>query len=138
MQKVRLCIPSVHSSNKVNCRVPSPDVTPIFDHAQPKHFQSSFNLREIAPALATHIFNHAHQKLFNQLVIFVNLYQHAKNEAVSSICSGEMLDLKILQSEWLRALWPICQEQNFSQTEGLYRNTVSNTNFHYKKKFSFK
>ena len=79
-----------------------------------------------------------HQKLFTQLVIFVNLYQHAKNEAVSSICSGEMLDLKILQSEWLRALWPICQEQNFSQTEGLYRNTVSNTNFHYKKKFSFK
>ena len=138
MQKVRLCIPSVHSSNKVNFRIPSPDVTPIFDHAQPKHFQSSFNLREIAPALATHIFNHDPPKTFQSACNFVNLYQHAKNEAVSSICSGEMLDLKILQSEWLRALWPICQEQNFSQTEGLYRNTVSNTNFHYRKKFSFK
>ena len=31
------------------------------------------------------------QKLFNQLLIFVNLYQHAKNEALSSIFSGEKL-----------------------------------------------
>ena len=53
------------------------------------------------------------QKLFNLLLIFVNLYQHAKNEAVSSICSEEMLDLKIMQSEWLRT-WPISQEQRFS------------------------
>ena len=43
-----------------------------------------------------------------------------------------MLDLKISQSEWLRALWPISQEQNFSQTEDLYRNTVNNINFHCK------
>ena len=33
------------------------------------------------------------------------------------ICSGEMIDLKILQSEWLSAFWPISQEQHFSQTE---------------------
>ena len=55
------------------------------------------------------------QELFNQLLIFVNLYQHAKTEAVSSICSGEMLDLKISQLEWLRTFWPISQEQHFSQ-----------------------
>ena len=36
------------------------------------------------------------QKIFNQLLIFVNLYQHPKNEAVSSIFSGETVDLKIL------------------------------------------
>ena len=36
-------------------------------------------------------------------------------KAVSSICSGEIVDLKILQSDWLRAFWPISQEQNFSQ-----------------------
>ena len=47
----------------------------------------------------------------------MNLYQHAKNEAVSSIRSGEKLDLKILQSEWLRTFWPISQEQHFSQRE---------------------
>ena len=43
-----------------------------------------------------------------------------------------MLDLKILQLEWLRSFCPIFLEQNFSQTEDLYRNTVNNTNFHYK------
>ena len=40
------------------------------------------------------------QKLFNQLLIFVNLYQRAKTEVIS-ICSEKMLDLKILQPEWL-------------------------------------
>ena len=28
-----------------------------------------------------------------------------------------MVDLKIPQSEWLRAFWPISQEQHFSQLE---------------------
>ena len=37
------------------------------------------------------------QKIFDQLLIFVNLYKHTKNEAVSLICSEEMVDLKILQ-----------------------------------------
>ena len=73
-----------------------------------------------------------HQKLFNQLLIFVNLYQHTENQAVSLIHSEEILDLKILQSEWLAAFWPIVQEQNFSQGEDFYRNTVNNKNFHYK------
>ena len=40
------------------------------------------------------------QKISDLLLIFVNLYHHAKNEAVSSICSEEMIDLKILQSDW--------------------------------------
>ena len=39
------------------------------------------------------------QKTFNQHLIFVILHQHAKNEAVSSICSGEIVDLKILESD---------------------------------------
>ena len=55
------------------------------------------------------------QKIFTQLLSFVNLYQHAKNEAVSLICSGEIIDLKILQSDWLRAFRPKSQEQNFSR-----------------------
>ena len=38
-----------------------------------------------------------------------------KNEAISSICSREIVDLKILKSNWLRAFWPISQEQDFSQ-----------------------
>ena len=45
----------------------------------------------------------------------MNLHQHVKNEAVTSICSGEILDLKTLQSHWLKAFWPISQKQDFSQ-----------------------
>ena len=55
------------------------------------------------------------QKLFEQLSICVNLYQHTKNEAVSWICSGEIVDLKILQSDWLKAFWPVSHKQDFSQ-----------------------
>ena len=42
-------------------------------------------------------------------------YQHTKNEAVSSIYSREIVHLDILQSDWLRAFWPISQKQDFSQ-----------------------
>ena len=40
------------------------------------------------------------QKICDQLLIFVNLYQQTKNEVVSLIFSGEVIDL-ILQSDWL-------------------------------------
>ena len=56
------------------------------------------------------------QKIFDKVLIFVNLYQHAKTCTVSSICSGEMVNLKILEPDWLRPFWPISQEQDFSQT----------------------
>ena len=52
-------------------------------------------------------------QIFLQLLVFVNLYQHAKNEAVSLICSEEKDDLKILQSYWLRVFWPISQNNIF-------------------------
>ena len=55
----------------------------------------------------------------------MNLYQHAKNYIVSSICSGEMVDLKILESDWQRPFWPIFQEQDFSQIDYLCRNTAN-------------
>ena len=58
----------------------------------------------------------------------MNLYQHAKNEAISSICSGEMADLKMLQSDQLRAFWPISQKQDFPQIYDLCRNTANNIN----------
>ena len=35
-------------------------------------------------------------------------------QSVSLICSGEMVDLKILESDWLRPFWPISQEKEFS------------------------
>ena len=55
------------------------------------------------------------QKIFNQLLISVNLHEHAKNAVVSSICSGEIVHLNIMQSDWLLAFWPVSQEWHFSQ-----------------------
>ena len=43
------------------------------------------------------------QKIFNKLLIFANFHQHAKIEAVSIICSEEIVDLKILQCDCFRA-----------------------------------
>ena len=71
------------------------------------------------------------QKIFNQLLIFMDFYRHAKNEAISSICSAEIVHLKILQSDWLRAFWPIIQEQDLSQILDLCLNPTNNT-FHYR------
>ena len=72
------------------------------------------------------------QKQFDQLLIYVNLYQHAQNQAISLIGSGDMVDYKILQSDWLRTFWPISQEQKLSQIWDLSRNTASNISFNYR------
>ena len=34
----------------------------------------------------------------------MNFYQHAKNWPISPIYSGDVIELKVLQSDWLRAL----------------------------------
>ena len=39
--------------------------------------------------------------------------------AVSSLCSGEIVHLKILQSDWWRPFWTIYQEQDLSQIKDL-------------------
>ena len=69
------------------------------------------------------------QKLFDQLLIYVNLYQHAKNQAILFIFSGDMIDCKILQSDWLKTFLPISQEQKFSHIWDLCRNTANNISF---------
>ena len=49
----------------------------------------------------------------------MNLYQHEKNQAISSSGSRDMVDLKILQSDWPRAFWSISQEPDFPEY-GIY------------------
>ena len=43
------------------------------------------------------------------------MFQYAKNQAFSSLCSGDIVNLKIMQSDWLRPFWLISQEPDFSQ-----------------------
>ena len=89
--------------------------TPNFEHIYLKIIEISFSFPEFAPARKTqfipstdswdtvifrvlwtdwlHLFlTMLTQKFFDQLLIYVNLYQHVKNQAISLICSGDMVD----------------------------------------------
>ena len=69
---------------------------------------------------------------FNQLLISMNLYRHAKNQVFSSLCSRDIDDLKFLYCDWLSAFWPISPKPDFSQIWYLCKNTVNNINFRYR------
>ena len=85
-------------------------------------------LLEIQPFLITP--NTIH---FDQHLISINLYQHTKNQAFSSVSSRGTVDLKILQFDWpRRAFWPASPEPAFSQVWDLCKNTAVNVNFLYR------
>ena len=46
-------------------------------------------------------------------------------------CSRDIVNLKILQSDWLRAFWHISQEPDFSQV-GNFCNDTTNIKFLYR------
>ena len=83
--------------------------------------------------LATPTFDLAHPKNFRPTFNFCEFVSTCKNEVISSICSRETVDLKTLQSDWLRAFWPISQEQDFSQYR-ICAETANNMDFHYRSK----
>ena len=56
----------------------------------------------------------------------MNPYQHLKNQDISSICVRDIVDLKILLSDWLRAFLPMYQEPDFSHIWDLFKNTANN------------
>ena len=78
----------------------------IFDHAHPEVIEIIFSFPKFAPAskisvhsvysllriLGSHhqlpmpIMDLAYLKKFDQLLVYVNLYQHAKNQAILEIC----------------------------------------------------
>ena len=55
----------------------------------------------------------------------MNMYQHAKNQALLLFCSRDIVNLKTLQS---RTFWPISQKLDFSKV----LNTKNNINFLYR------
>ena len=81
--------------------------TPNFDNILLKIIKITFSFTEFAPACKklVHSINSFLKysqfkcpvtmptpKFFDQLLIYVNLYQHVKNQAISLICSGDMVD----------------------------------------------
>ena len=72
------------------------------------------------------IFDKVHPKIFQSTVNFIYLYQHTKNQDISSFFSKNIVDFKFLQSGWPRAFWPL---YNFLQTWDFYRDRKNNINF---------
>ena len=62
----------------------------------------------------------------------MNLYQQAKDQAFPSFCSRDIVDLKILQSDWPIAFWRVSQEPDFSQVWDLCKNGGNNMNVLYR------
>ena len=85
----------------------------------------------VTPSLAT-----LTQIFFNQLLISMNLHhgciQHAKDQAFSSFCSRDLVNLKILQSDWPRAFWAIPHKPDFSKVWDLCKNTANNIKLLYR------
>ena len=82
--------------------------------------------------VAAPIFYHTHPNIFNKLLIWMNLYQHKKNQAISSFCSRYIFDLKILQYYWPRAFWHKSEKPDFTQIWNLCNNIAYSVNFHYR------
>ena len=56
-----------------------------------------------------------------------------KNQSFLSLRSGVyIVNLKILQSDWPKAFWPISQEPDFFQVWDQSKNRANNMNFLYK------
>ena len=55
-----------------------------------------------------------------------------KNQTSSSFCSRDIVNLKILRSDWSRAFWPISLEPEFSQVWDLCKNTANIIEFLYR------
>ena len=82
--------------------------------------------------MATLIFDQTNPNNFECTFIFHESELTLKYQALSSICSTDILDLKILQSDWPRAFWSISQEQGSSQIWDLFKNTANNITFCYR------
>ena len=65
----------------------------------------------------------------------MNLYQCAKDQAFSSLCSRDLVNLKILKSDWPRGFWLIVISGiRLLQIWDLCKHTANNMNFHYRPK----
>ena len=99
-------ITSAHSSDTVNFRVLPHDFPYTLLTMLTRKIFNHLNLREIVPASKKSVSSIGSflrwptKKEFSTFLIF---YQHVNNEAVSPLCSGEIVHLKILESDCLRA-----------------------------------
>ena len=66
----------------------------------------------------------AYCNIFQSTSTFYKYVSTCKKSGFSSFCSRDIVDLKILLSDWPRAFWFISQELEFSQIWNLCKNTA--------------
>ena len=66
--------------------------------------------------------------VIDQILIFFEHISTCKKSDYFIDFAGDIVHLKILQSDWQRTFWPISQEQEFQQMQNTYRNTANNIN----------
>ena len=113
---------------------------PIFDHAHQISITLTFipfilswytaNFRVLWPQWP-HPFLDTSAPTFSLSFKFSWIYKTMQKITIS-LFSSDIFNLKILQSDWPRAFWPISQKSNFFQIWNLNRNTANNINFHYR------
>ena len=69
-------------------------------------------------------------KCHTQLLPFMDVYLHAKNQSDISTPSRDINNQRILQSDWPRAFWPKTRQPEFSQTCGFRRMIENHNIFH--------
>ena len=126
----------------------------IFDFAKPKITESTFTFPEFIPLYKKSVYfvwsfwdavnfrvpwpDWPHpfltmptQKTFDQLLIFVNLYQHAKNQAISLF----ILEIWLIEKSRNLIGWehvnPYLRNKDFPKY-GICAETENNINFHYR------
>ena len=123
-------------------------VTPIFDHTHPKITEVTFNLPEFVSASKKSVYFVYSFLKYGQLESNdknghnhfwqcppqkkINSHEFASTCKISDyfICSGDTADIKMMQSDWLTAFWPISQKPDFYQLWDLCSNAANSINFH--------
>ena len=54
-------------------------------------------------------------KIFNHLLIFLSLYQHAKNQFIPSVHSSDTVSFSVQRSYWPYQLLTMPNQKSFSQ-----------------------
>ena len=82
--------------------------------------------------LATPEPDHTQSKWYYKMFPWINLSKHTKNEGNFSTRSWDTANLKILQSDWLRAFLPISQELELFQVWNFHREVHNDERFHFR------
>ena len=121
------------------------NISPIFDHAYPKHLEVNFTCPEFVSTFEKSVYSfylffrysqcwspvsrvlkptwlYPHKSFlinfdFHKFNFFFFFLEHAKNQAISSFCCRDTVNFKILQSNWLIIFYLVSGTKFFPDME---------------------